>query len=277
MDGAAASRRCMTGSAATGCLRLRATSRGDRTVLADVYRTAPFHPGPLHYRDGRAELILQDVSPGVFPEDRLEVDVAVADGATLAVSSQGATKLYPSPSGTRAETRASLSVTGGGALWWLPGALIPFRDARYCARTMVRVANGSRFALIEVITPGRLAMGEGDLYTQLDLRLRIESAGTPVLIERTLLDPAERPQTMAGSRGRFACFGSLIMIGYPVPSIGECTAQDVWLGADGGDDLAVVRGVSLAAAPLQSALRALLQQADARRMQASSASGSAGQ
>jgi urease accessory protein len=266
----------MTASGAAGRLRLRATSRGDRTVLADAYRTAPFHPGPLHYRDGRAELILQDVSPGIFPEDRLEVDIAVDDGATLSVSNQGATKIYPSPSAAHAETQVSLSVAGGGVLWWLPGALIPFRDARYLARTTVRVTNGSRFALIEVITPGRLAMGECDLYSRLDLRLRIESAGTPVLIERTLLDPAERPLTMAGSRGRFACFGSLIMIGYPVPSRAECTDQNVWLGADGGYDLAIVRGVSLAAAPLQSALRALLHQADAQRKRDSSASGSAG-
>ena len=119
-------------------------------------------------------------------------------------------------------------------------------------------------------------MGERDLYSQLDLRLRIESAGTPVLIERTLLEPVERPLTMTGSRGRFACFGSLIMTGYPVPSIAECAGRDVWLGADGGYDLAVVRGVSLAAAPLQSALGALLQQADAQRKRDSSASGSAG-
>jgi urease accessory protein len=266
----------MTESVTTGHLRLRATSRGDRTVLADAYRTAPFHPGPLHYRDGRAELMLQDVSPGIFPEDRLEVAVAVDDGATLSVSSQGAAKIYPSPSGAQAEMQVSLSVAGGGVLWWLPGALIPFRDARYLARTTVRVAEGSRFALIEVTTPGRLAMGECDLYTQLDLRLRIESAGTPVLIERTLLDPAERPPTRAGGRGQFLCFGSLIMIGYPVPSIAECTGHDVWLGADGGYGLAVVRGVSLAAAPLQSALRALLHQADAERKRDSSASGSAG-
>ena len=267
----------MNGSAATGCVRLRAASSGDRTVLTDVYRTAPFHPGPLHYRDGRAQLILQDVSPGIFPEDRLEVDVAIDDGATLAVSSQGATKIYSSPSGTGAEMRTSLSVARRGALWWLPGALIPFRDARYLARTTVRVAKGSRFALIEVITPGRLAMGERDCYTQLDLRLRIESAGTPLLIEQTLLDPAERPLAMAGGRGRFACFGSLTMTGYPVPSLAEYARQDIWLGADGGYDLAVVRGVSLAATPLQSALRALLHQADARRERDSSIPGSAGQ
>ncbi len=266
----------MIASGATGHLRLRAATRGDRTVLTDVFRTAPFHPGPLHYRDGRAELILQDVSPGIFPEDRLDVDVAIDRGATLAVSSQGATKIYPSRYGTQAEMQISLSVAEGGALWWLPGALIPFRDSRFLAQTTVQVTKDSRFALIEVITPGRMAMGEYDLYTWLDLRLRIESAGTPVLIERTLLDPEERPMTMAGSRGRFVCFGSLIMIGYPLPSIVDCAGQDVWLGADGDYDLGVVRGVSLAAAPLQTALIMLLHEADGQRKRDSQASGSAG-
>jgi urease accessory protein UreH len=258
---------------ATGQLRLRASTSGERTVLTDVFRTAPFHPGPLHHRDGRAELILQDVSPGIFPEDRLAVDITVDEGATLAVSGQGATKTYGSPSGTRAELRTSLSVARAGTLWWLPGTLIPFQDARYLSLTTVQVTEGARFALIEVITPGRLAMGECDRYSQLDLRLSVETAGKPVLIERALLDPVAKPQTMTGSRGRFACFGSLIMIGYPLPTSVECADQDLWLGADGGYDLAIVRGVSQAAAPLQSALRTLLHQADAQRQWDASTSG----
>ena len=253
----------MTDLPATGQLRLRASSRGVRTVLTDAFRTAPFHPGPLHYRDGRAELILQDVSPGIFPGDRLQIRVAVDDGAALTVSAQGATKVYPSPSGILSEIQTSLSVSRGATLWWLPGALIPFRDARYLARTTVTVADESRFALLEVITPGRLAMGERDLYGQLDLRLHIETGGRPLLIERAVLDPLARPPEMVGRRGQFACSGSLITIGYPLPSIDDCATQNVWLGADGGCDLAVVRGLSRAAAPLQSALRAVLHRADA--------------
>lgn len=255
----------MTEPPVTGRLRLRASSRGERTVLTDVFRTAPFHPGPLHYRDGRAELILQDVSPGILPGDRLEIDVAVDDGAAIIVSGQSATKLYPSPSGIPAETRATLSASRGAMLWWLPGALVPFRDARYRADVTVNLAEESRFALIEVITPGRLAMGERDRYRQLDLRLRIETAGRPMLIERTLLDPVTRPLAMAGSRGQFACSGSLIMVGYPLPAIVDCAGQDVWLGADGDCNLAIVRGLAQAADPLQAALRAVLHQADAER------------
>jgi urease accessory protein len=208
-------------------------------------------------------MILQDVTPGLFPGDRLEIDVLIDDDAALTVCSQGATRVYPSPTGIASELRTSLTVGRGGTLWWLPGAVIPFRDARYVAQTTVTVAAGARFALMEVVTPGRVAMGERDRYGRLDLRLRIESGGAPLLIERAMLDPLDRPPEMAGRRGRFACFGSLITIGYQLPAIDDDDSQDLWLGADGGCDLAVVRGLATSVAPLQSALRAVLQQADA--------------
>ncbi|MBA3449864.1 MAG: urease accessory protein UreD [Chloroflexia bacterium] len=236
---------------------MAATTRG-ATVLTDVYRTAPFHPGPLHDREGRAEVIVQDVSPGILPGDRLAIDVTVVEGASLSVVGQSATKLYPSPSGLPAELRTSLTVGAGGALWWLPGALIPFRDAVYTSRTHVTLHEGSRFALLEIITPGRMAMGECHAYASLDLRLRIDVAGKPVMIERTMLDPIARPPAFAADRQDLRCSGALVLIGYPVPREIENCRADVWLGADGGPNLAIVSGVSYSAEPLRNALESVL-------------------
>jgi urease accessory protein len=240
-----------------GRLRLAAAVRGGRTVLTDVYRTAPFHPGPPHYRAGMAEVILQEVSPGHLPGDRLTAEVQVADGGALVVTGQGATRLYPSTNGGVAEARTSLTVRGG-TLWWLPGPLIPFRDACYEARTNVGLAEGSRFAHLEVITPGRSAMGERFAYQRLDLRLRINVDGRPRFVERTLLDPRERPLTAIGRQGEFPCAGSLVMMGYPVPSMPDYPSDDIWLGADGSPSLAIVRGLARSAEALREALLGML-------------------
>lgn len=266
MDRAISAGADVTGAAELGKLRLRAEVRGARTVLTDVYRTAPFHPGPLHYRDGMAEVILQDVSPGILPGDALHADVLVSDGAALAVSGQGATRIYPSVSGRVAASRLTLSVSGAGTLWWLPGPLIPFRAARYESRVEVQLDASSRFALLEIVTPGRVAMGERNVYERLVLRLRIEVAGRPRLIERSVLDPRERPVTMMGSQGEFPCSGTLIMVGYAAPICAHAHRDDLWLGAGGDHDLVVVRGLGRAAAPLRDALLQLLQ--DASRQQA---------
>jgi urease accessory protein len=241
-----------------GSLGLTADCRGGRTVLTQVFRSTPFHPGPVTYRGKMAEVILQEVGPGIMPGDRLAAEVRVADGAALTVLGQGATRLYPSTNDLSGEMRTSLTVHGRGTLWWLPGPLIPFQDARYAARTEVTLDEESRFAYLEVITPGRTAMGERFAYRQLDLRLRIEVGGKPRLIERAILDPLLRPLALAGSQGAFTCAGTLVTVGYPVPPALDC-GEGVWFGADGDAHLTIVRGVAQAVDPLRAALVGRLQ------------------
>jgi urease accessory protein len=243
----------------TGQLRLRAARCGGRTVLADLYRTVPFHPGPVTYRGDMADVILQDVSPGLFPGDRLEIAVEVEDGAALSVAGQGATRLYPCPPGTAADARISLCVRGAGTLWWLPGFLIPFRDARYAARAEINLDEGAKLAYLEIVTPGRVAMGERFAFRRLDMRLRIVIGGRPRLVERTLLEPRDRPLDLRGSLGDFACAGALVLVGYQAPT--RCDAGDVWLGIGGSPALTVVRGLAQAVEPLRAALLGVLRDA----------------
>ena len=245
----------MTGPA-SGRLHLRASCRDGQTVLTHVERTAPFHPGPLHRRGGAPEVILQGVAPGLFPGDRLETEIVLEAGASLTVSAQGATKLYPSRDGACAKSQTTLRVEAGGALWWLPGDLIPFADARYRSSTAAYLAAGAKLALLEIITPGRLAMGEQNAYDQLDLCLRVDVAGKPRLVERAVLEPRNRPHRLLGT---FSCTGTLILIGYGKPILPDGASRDLWLGADGDAQRALVRGVGSSAAALRAALMGALQ------------------
>lgn len=240
-----------------GTLRLTAERRGARTVLSELYRTAPFHPGPPSYRGEMAEVILQDVGPGIMPGDELKADVRVADGAGLVVSGQGATRLYPSRNGAAATGQTSLHVASAGTLWWLPGPLIPFHDADYVARTEVALDEGARFACLEVLTPGRSAMGECFAYRRLDLRLRVTVSGRQRLIERAVIEPALRPLAVVGRQGRYPCAGSLVTVGYNLPAALP-NRTDVWLGADGGAELAMVRGLASSSEALRETLREVL-------------------
>jgi urease accessory protein len=193
-----------------------------------------------------------------MPGDRLEATVSVASGAYLTVESPGAVRVFPSPRGVPATSATDLSVAAGGSLWWLPGTLIPYRDARLDSRMYVRLEPGATFALLDILTPGRTAMGERAAYARLDLRTRIDVGDQPVLIERALLDPAERPNLFERATTAFRCSGTLILVGYEFPRDIELEARDVWLGADGGPELAIVRAVSPSAAALRSALVTLL-------------------
>jgi len=244
----------------TGLLRLRAERLGIRSVLTAVERTAPFHPGPAAYPDGRTpETIVQGVGPGIFPGERLLAEVAVGPGAALVVRGQGATKVYPSPTGAAARSETRLVVAAGGALWWLPGELIPFRDALLRQETTARLAAGSRLALLDLLTRGRLAMGERDAFARLDLRLRVEREGRPLLIERALLEPRLRPLSGPGALGAFGCVGTLLLVGYDAPPPAPPPEpDDVWLGADGRDGWTLARALGPSADATRRALLGVL-------------------
>ena len=82
-----------------------------------------------------------------------------------------------------------ITAEGGGRLVYLPGELIPFQRAVYRQETVVEVVDGGSVAMGEILTPGRVAMGERDRYTRLEFRLRASVEGKVVLIERGVLEP----------------------------------------------------------------------------------------
>lgn len=228
----------------TGVLRLRAVPLGGRTVLAETYRSAPFHLTAASYRrgNGTAEVIVQQVSPGLLPGDHVLTEIDVKSGARLVVRGQSATKVYPAPNGGEAQARTVLRVAADAALTYLPGELIPFRDAVYRQETEVDLCPGARLALGETLTPGRVAMGERDAYSVLDLRLCLRLNGRPLLIERARLEPAVRPLRVVGRHGSHGCAGSLYLFGVPQGVLDdEGGAAGLWWGHGFVDGLTVVR------------------------------------
>lgn len=197
-----------------GVLRLIATRAGARTVLSEAFRTVPFHIGRPSHRSVGAEVIIQGVGPGIFPSDDLEVSLTAGAGADLTVRGQGATRVYPAPEGyPGATTRTHLTAANGGRLVYLPGELIPFQRAIYRQETVVEVADGGNVALGEILTPGRVAMGEMGRYTRLEIQLQARVGGRVVLIERGVLEPSRRPVISPGRHGPYACTGSLYLFG----------------------------------------------------------------
>ncbi len=228
-----------------GCLRIKAELVGNRTALTEVFRTAPFHLGlPAAGKGGGAEVIVQEVGPGLLAGDVTETETAVGPGAQLTLRGQAATKLYPCPAGERIETTARLRVRAGGTLIHLPGELIPFKEAELLQRVEIDVESGGRVALAEIITPGRLAMGELDAYRHLKLRLHARIDGRLVPAERTTLDPAHHPPSMPGRRGVWQCLGTLWLIGFGAGTrgLGQNARDDaVWWGSGDDEQVTIVR------------------------------------
>jgi len=245
----------------TGELRVRAERLSHRTVVTDAYRTAPFHLGLPSDRagDGSIELIVQGVGPGYLPGDRLSIDIMVSEGASLVVRGQGATKVFPSSRATAANVNVTLSVEAGGRLVYFPGELIPYRDSVLAQVTRIDVADGGMLALGEILAPGRVAMGEVNDYTRLDLAVEAAHDGRLCLIERARLEPGRRPLTTPGRHGAHPIAGSLFLIGggWTLPESPMIPESVTWAAAS-GDGYTLVRLLGSTVQAISAAMRALL-------------------
>ncbi len=235
----AASRRIVSNmsDSPTGEMQLRAVRIGGRTVAAQTYRTAPFHLGFPAGRtgDGTLNVVIQGVGPGYLPGDRLVTGITVEAGASLVVRGQGATKLYPSQGRLPVAVDVSLVVHEGGRLVYLPGALIPFRHAELEQVTRIEVARGGLLALGEIVTPGRVAMGEAWEFTRLRLDVEARFAGRTCLIERARIEPSRRPLHSVARHGPHPVAGTIFVIGdhADLPPVPPETGPVTWATASG--------------------------------------------
>lgn len=245
----------------SGTLRIHAERRGERTVLTEQYWSVPFHLGTPSYRagDGTAEVIVQQVGPGLFPDDDLLTEVTVGPGARLVMRGQSATKLYPCPPDRPARVTVRLHVAPGGWLAWAPGPLIPFRDGALRQEVTAKLATGARLILADVTTPGRVAMGERDAYQGLDLRCRVTVDNRIVFVDRSWLDPRSKPLASPARAADFDCVGALSLVGFGSLDLGGGDRRpDLWWQAGASGVVTVVRYLGTTAQAILAAQEAAM-------------------
>ncbi|HLF94026.1 MAG TPA: urease accessory protein UreD, partial [Planctomycetota bacterium] len=108
----------------------------------------------------------------------------------------------------------------------LPEPLIPHAGARFVEDLELEVAPGGCALAWEVLTPGRAARGESLAYDRLEFRLRVLEGPRTVLLERSVIVPAdglEGPAVMADG----TYYGILVAIGGEDPARLEAALRGV--------------------------------------------------
>jgi len=229
-----------------GELALRIEVRGGRSVAAHQ-----FHQGALrvlrpHYLDDSGQVCYVVVNPGgaYLGADLYVIDVEVADGAKLLLTTQSATKIYRTP-GSFAEQRMRLRLGEGSQLELAPDQLIAYREASYRQNTHITLHPTSSLVMSEVITPGWSPDGASFRYEELRLRteIRVESGGAGGLLalDNLLIRPPSHDVTGMGFMEGFSHVGSLIVVDKRVD---QALADDLHALTDGHD---AYTGVSLTA------------------------------
>src|SRR5579864_9834987 len=145
---------------ANGFGRIVLSGSENGTRIEDVFERSPIRimfPRTEHRRVEEAVII--NTGGGVAGGDRLECSVIALPGASIAVTSQAAEKVYralhdPARVATRLKARES------ARLAWLPQETIVFNGARIQRTTEIELCGGAELLALGWLVLGRAAHGE---------------------------------------------------------------------------------------------------------------------
>ena len=136
---------------------------------------------------GMLDAVIVNTAGGMTGGDRFDIDIEVAAGAALTVTTAAAEKIYRSLA-PDTEIAVRLQVGSCGTLAWLPQEMIVFDRVRLKRAIDVDLAPDARLLLAEAVIFGRSAMGEAVTSGKLLDRWRVRRGGALVFAETVRLD-----------------------------------------------------------------------------------------
>ena len=186
------------------------------SYAAEQFAQYPFHVTRVFHMDEAwpelASLYLQSVSGGLFADDRLELDVAVASGGAVHLTSQSATKVHSMTAGS-AHQSVSLAVEAGGYLEYLTDPVILFPDARLESRVELACEAGGTAIVADSFLSHDPAGGVEPAFGWFASEVVVRRPGTePLVVDRFRIDPGESGFGNPGLDGGFIAQGTLYII-----------------------------------------------------------------
>ena len=142
----------------SGRIILSGSEKGTR--IMDVFQRFPIRI--MFPRTGRGaveEVVFVNTAGGVAGGDRLESAVTALAGASIAVTSQAAEKVYRALN-EPACISTKLKACEAAKLAWLPQETIVFNRARLSRETEIELCSGAELLALEWLVLGRAAHGE---------------------------------------------------------------------------------------------------------------------
>ncbi|MGA7206415.1 MAG: urease accessory protein UreD, partial [Specibacter sp.] len=178
-----------------------------------------YHDGALrilrpHYLDDTGQVCYVVINPGgaYLGGDKYRIEVDVAEGADLLLTTQSATKIYRTP-GARAVAHTQLRLGPGARLEYLPDPLIAYREASYTQVTTVDMDATASLVMAEVVTPGWSPDGMLFRYDEIRLNNEISIGGKLVVLDKLLITPGTgSPVESMCSMEHFSHLGSLLVM-----------------------------------------------------------------
>ncbi len=196
-------------------LELEKDSTG-KTVITRQFSQVPLQFQRVLYLENSlpemAYLYVMSPSGGILQGDRYRTDVLLKNKAIAHMTTQGATSIY-SMNANFASQIINITVDENCYLEYIPDQIIPHKNSRYYQKVNLNVHNNSTLIYSEILTPGRVAMGESFEYDICYLRTHCKNQDKKIrFLENIKIEPKKQRLKDFGILGEYGIVGTVYIL-----------------------------------------------------------------
>ena len=196
-------------------LELQKNSTG-KTIVTKQFSQVPLQFQRVLYPENSlpemAYLYVISPSGGILQGDRFRTDVLLKNKAIAHMTTQGATSIY-SMNSNFASQILNITLDENCYLEYIPDQIIPFKNSRYYQKVNLKVHNNSTLIYSEILTPGRVAMGESFEYDICYLRTHCKNQDKKIrFLENTKIEPKKQRMKDFGILGEYSILGTIYIL-----------------------------------------------------------------
>ncbi len=196
-------------------LELQRNSLG-KTVVTNQFSQVPLQIQRALYPENSlpemAYLYVISPSGGILQGDRYRIDISLQNMAMAHITTQGATRIYSMNSNSASQI-VNLSVGENCYLEFIPDQIIPYKNSRYYQKMNLNVHDNSTLIYSEILTPGRVAMGESFEYDICFLKLDCKNQDKKIrFLENMKIEPKKQNLNGFGILGNYNVVGTIYIL-----------------------------------------------------------------
>jgi urease accessory protein len=197
-------------------LRLERDEQNGKTSVKEQYSRVPLYTQRALYLEealpSMAYLYIISPSGGILQGDRYRMDITLRNSAIAHITTQGATRVYRMEKNF-ATQMVNIDVGEGCYFEYIPDQIIPYIDSRFYQIANLHVHDNATLLYSEIMTPGRVAMGESFAYDICYMRAQAENQdGNLRFVDVAIMEPKKRSMKAFGVLENYETVGSMYVL-----------------------------------------------------------------
>ena len=200
-----------------GVLELDLEANSDKkTIISKQYSHDPLLLQRALYPENSvpnmAYLYVMSSSGGILQGDRHRIDISLRKNALAHLTTQGATRIYGMNS-DYASQMVNITIGENCYLEYNPDQIIPYKNSRFYQKVNLKIHDNSNLVYSEILTPGRVAMGESFDYDICYMRTSCKNQIDKVrFIENLKIEPKKQQPQNFGLLGEYQTLGTVFIL-----------------------------------------------------------------